>query len=63
MTNKGGNATEPATISSRPVPCGSATKVATIEAAAQGSEDADSSFDVSFDVDADTLEEAMKAYD
>jgi hypothetical protein len=36
-------------------------QVTTAEIAAQGSEDAGSSFDVSFDVDADSLEEATKA--
>ena len=62
--SKGGNGTKPATTtSSRPVPRGSATKVAVAEIAAQRNEDADSSFDVSFDVDADALEETMKAYD
>ena len=62
--NKGMSSTKPATtINSRPAPRGSATKVTTAEIAAQGSEDADSSFNVSFDVDEDALQEMMKAYD
>ena len=64
VTNKGGSSTRPATTaSSRPAPRSSATKMAVAKIAARGNEDADSSFDVSFDVDADALEEAMKAYD
>jgi hypothetical protein len=47
--------------SSKAAPRGSATKVAAAEIAAQGSEDAGSA--LSFDVDADALEEVMRAYD
>lgn len=63
-TNKSGSGTKPATTtSSRPPPRGVATKVAVAKTTVRGGQDADSSFDVSFDVDADALEEAMKAYD
>ena len=64
VTNQGGSGTMAAmTISSRPAPRGSATKVVTVEIAAPGSEDTNSSFNMSFDVDTDALEEVMKAYD
>ena len=63
-TNKTRGGTGHATTSSsRPPPRGGATKPAMAPKAAQGTKDADSSFDVSFDMDVDALEEAMKAYD
>lgn len=63
-THKNGSGSKPATTasSSRP-PRGSAAKAKVVETTAQTSQDPDSSFDISFDVDADALEEAMKAYD
>ncbi|KAH0826561.1 hypothetical protein J3R83DRAFT_4915 [Lanmaoa asiatica] len=62
--NKSGSGTKLATTtSSRPPPRGGATKATAVEMVARGCEDADSSFDVSFEMDADALEEAMKAYD
>ena len=64
-SNKGGSGIKPATVttgSSGPPPRGGVTRVPVVEAV-PASQDADSSFDLSFDVDADALEEAMKAYD
>ena len=62
--NKSRSGTKPTTMtSSKPPPRGKTIKVAMVETAARRTQDADSSFDVSFDVDADALEEAMKAYD
>ncbi|KAF8438167.1 hypothetical protein L210DRAFT_3761710 [Boletus edulis BED1] len=63
-TNKHGSGTKPAaTATSSRAPLRGATQLAVAEIAARTSQDPDSSFDVSFDVDADALEEAMKAYD
>lgn len=62
--NKSGSGTKPTTTTrSRLPPRGGATKVAVVETTLRGNEDADSSFDVSFGMDADALEEAMRAYD
>ncbi|KAI9567456.1 hypothetical protein HD554DRAFT_2039505 [Boletus coccyginus] len=63
-TNQSGGGSKPAaTTSSKRPPRGGATKLPVAAVAARTGQDADSSFDVSFDVDADALEEAMKAYD